>query len=162
MSSVDVAAMASGAGGLAMLTPGGMAIGVGLAIAGTVGSMFEQNKALKFQKQAAMETQQLRMAQAYNASVQNVRQRLVANANLVNTAASTGTLGSSGMMGAASSIAAQTGSAQGFMGFTSVLSNDIARNQQAAQTRMGNARAYSDTASAGIQTIGFLHQAGYM
>lgn len=141
------ATSAAAAGGSSLLSTVGAAlgpIGLGLSVVGAIAGLAGSAKAKKQQKKARREAIRLQRLQAAEQRRERVRQAIIANSVMRNTAAQTGTTGSSGVLGGSASVASQVGSAVAFSQFTEGLSLKIGAAEQKAANAEYLSRVGSD------------------
>jgi hypothetical protein len=112
---------------MAIATSTAILISAGITAAGTIASVNQQKRAARAQRQ--QQTLQTRRSQR-----QAIRETQLKQAQLRASALGAGVVGGSAIGGGLSSLSSQLGSAQGFAGQMSGLSNQISIASQKAQT----------------------------
>lgn len=120
----------------------GLELLVGLAVATTVASVDQQQKARSAQKQAASEQKAMNAADAMRERQRQMREERIARARIEQSSINTGVSGSSGEIGALSSLATQLSSNIGANLGKIQAANSISDFEQTAADALNRSRTY--------------------
>ena len=118
-----------------------------VAVASTAASIYTGEKARKQQKKATRNQEGIRRAQQAREQMASVRQQRIAHSQIVQGAASGGTLDSSGAQGGYSAVGSLTSGNMQFANQMDFFQSRIAQNMQKANQYAGQASMYGSVAN---------------
>ena len=118
-----------------------------VAVASTAASIYTGEKARKQQKKATRNQEGVRRAQQAREQMASVRQQRIAQSQIVQGAASGGTLDSSGAQGGYSAVGSLTSGNMQFANQMDFFQSRIAQNMQKANQYAGQASMYGSVAN---------------
>lgn len=128
----------------------GIEVLIGIAIAGTLGSIVEGRKARKQQKRAAQVAERRRAIESRRAQIANIEEARQTIGTIQNIAAQTGGAGGSGAQGAIGSLTSQLGANVTFNQQLLTFAKRQETFLQRALDRQQNAQTFSSIASLAI------------